>query len=103
MTRLSICAFAALSLTACVATPPPAPTEPEERVLGEDGTCAAGLAQSLVGQSATQELGTSALRLTTAKVFRWASPDSMQTMDYRQDRVTVHYDRAMRVTRVACG
>lgn len=94
----------ALPLAGCAATQAAEPLgEPEERVLGEDGTCDAEAAQSLLGQTATQELGNRALALTGARVFRWGPPDSMQTMDYRQDRVTVHYDREMKVTRIACG
>lgn len=93
----------ALPVAACATLPPAEPAEPEERVLGADGTCTAAPAQALIGQTATQELAARALQLTTATAFRWAPPDSMQTMDYRQDRVTVHYDRAMRVTRIACG
>jgi hypothetical protein len=103
VTRTVSIALAALPLAACVATPPPGSSEPEERVLGADGTCNAAPAQALIGQTATQELAARVLQLTTATAFRWAPPDSMRTMDYRQDRVTVHYDRGMRVTRIACG
>jgi hypothetical protein len=103
MTRAVSVALAALPLAACVATLPAELAEPEERVLGEDGTCTAAPAQALIGQRATQELGSRALQLTTATAFRWAPPDSMQTMDNRQDRVTVHYNRQMRVTRIVCG
>ena len=102
MTKL-IALTLALPLAACITAQTTMPPEPEERVQGEGGTCTAAPAQALIGQTATQELAARALQLTTATAFRWAPPDSMQTMDYRQDRVTVHYDRAMRVTRIVCG
>lgn len=95
--------LALLPLAACATAPSAELAEPQERVLGADGTCNAAPAQRLVGQTATQELAVRVLEVTTAIAFRWAPPDSMQTMDYRQDRVTVHYDRQMRITRIVCG
>ena len=59
--------------------------------------------QSFVGQRATAEAGTQLLRLTGAQLLRWGPPRSAMTMDFRQDRVTVAYDDAMIITRIACG
>lgn len=92
----------ALPLAACATVPPAEGAEPEERVEGE-GTCTAERARALVGQTATAELGAEALRLTSARILRWGPPDSVMTMDYRQDRVNVFYDRQMRVERITCG
>jgi hypothetical protein len=103
MRRTALAALAVL-LAGCAATPPPEQSGPRERVLGgAGGTCMADAATPLIGQEATQALGQRALDLTGARLFRWAPPDSALTMDYRPDRVTVHYDRAMRVERIACG
>lgn len=99
-----LAAVMALPLAACVSTTAAGPpSEPEERVLGAGGTCDVDAARPLVGQTATQELGTRALALTGARLFRWAPPDSALTMDYRPDRITVHYDRELRITRISCG
>lgn len=100
--RALIAAGLALPIAACATSPAVAP-EPEERVLGADGTCDAAPAQSLIGQLATQELGAQVLQLTEARTLRWGPPNSAMTMDYRQDRVNVFYDRQMRVERITCG
>lgn len=104
MTR-GVLLITAVPLAACATVPPTVPTgsgEPEERVQGE-GSCSAEPAQALLGQTATAELGAEALRLTGARTLRWGPPDSAMTLDYRQDRVNVFYDRSMRVERVTCG
>ena len=67
------------------------------------GDCTAAPAQKLIGQTATQTLGAEALRLSGAKVLRWAPPRALLTMDYRMDRVTVGYDERMVVRSVRCG
>jgi hypothetical protein len=43
------------------------------------------------------------MRASHAAVLRWAPPGSMLTMDYREDRVTVHLDAAGKVTEIKCG
>ncbi len=59
------------------------------------GKCTAGPAQELIGETATSETGARALSLTGSARLRWGPPDSTFTMDYREDRVNVFYDRAM--------
>lgn len=90
-------------LAASCTTLPAAEAPLEERVVGEGGQCEAPPAQRLVGQRATQALGGEVLRLTRAAILRWGPPDSAFTMDYRPDRVSVSYDRAMVVTAISCG
>lgn len=94
----------ALALLAAGCATVPAPEAPaEERVVGEGGVCNAASAQHLIGQTATQALGAEVARLTRAATLRWGPPDSAFTMDYRPDRVSVSYDRAMVVTAISCG
>jgi hypothetical protein len=65
--------------------------------------CAAQPAQVLVGQQASASTGSRAVTLTGARTLRWGPPNSAWTMDYRQDRVNVRYDEAMKITEVTCG
>ena len=92
---------AALPLAACSSgeapvesTPPP----PEAEM-----TCQADAVQSYVGQTATPALGGAILKASGARTLRWGPPRSAMTMDFRPGRVTVSYDDAMTITRVACG
>lgn len=68
-----------------------------------EGTCDAAPAQPMVGTLVGAEPGTTLLALTGARTLRWAPPDSALTMDFRPERLTVSYDRAMRITRIVCG
>lgn len=88
----------ALSLGACAATA----QQPVEPVMG-GGTCKVDRAQALVGQKATQELGSRALQLTGARSLRWGPPGMMFTRDYRPGRLNITYDATMSVTRIYCG
>lgn len=58
---------------------------------------------AFVGRTATAESGAALLAASGARSLRWAAPDSALTMDFRPDRLTVSYDRAMRITRLTCG
>ena len=59
--------------------------------------------QSYVGQQATGEVGEAILVASKAKTLRWGPPNSVWTMDYREDRVNVRYDERMTITAVTCG
>ncbi|NQX94949.1 MAG: hypothetical protein HRT64_08545 [Erythrobacter sp.] len=65
--------------------------------------CEAGPAQKFVGGPATQESGAAIMEATGARVFQWVFEGSPVTMDYRQERVRVVYNRAMKVVAVTCG
>lgn len=65
--------------------------------------CVDGEAQAHVGQRASSEIGQHLLTITGARVLRWVPPDTVVTMDYRADRLTVSYDRNMVITRISCG
>lgn len=98
MTRLAIAALAAMApLTACAAAADEAPQR-----LGA-GECSAEGAQDLVGQKATQEMGTELLAKTGARTLRWVPPRTAVTMDFRADRLTVSYDDDMMIERISCG
>ena len=57
----------------------------------------------LVGQEATQRLGTEAMRLSNSRTIRWIRPGDAVTMDYRLDRLNVMLDSVNLVTGFNCG
>jgi hypothetical protein len=48
-------------------------------------------------------MGTAILQESGAKLLRWGPPNSVWTMDYREDRVNIRYDENMTITYVTCG
>jgi len=58
---------------------------------------------SLVGQQATQRLGTEALRVSNSRTIRWIRPGDAVTMDYRLDRLNIMLDSSNVVTSFNCG
>lgn len=94
-----IAATAMMLLAGCVTVDDPDAT-PREVGSGE---CKADAASALAGQGASSETGARALSLTGARTLRWGPPGAVWTMDYRQDRVNVRYDDAMRITEITCG
>ena len=98
--RLSAIA-AVLPLAACTqerppveSTPTPPPTE---------AVCNADAVQSLVGQTATADIGGQLLKGSGARTLRWVPPRTAVTMDFRPDRLTVSYDDALKIERISCG
>jgi hypothetical protein len=89
---------ATLALAGCATSPQGAGGAPPLQ-----GTCNAGPTQDLVGQQATAELGQRLLALSGADALRWAPPDTPMTREFRADRLTVWYDRNMRIERISCG
>ena len=91
-----------LALCGC-ATAPPAQAEevPEQGPNG--GQCDAAKAQALVGRTASETVGSEALRLSGARTLRRIPEGGMVTMDYREDRLNLHLDRQNRIVRIACG
>ncbi|MFU8864839.1 MAG: I78 family peptidase inhibitor [Rhodobacterales bacterium] len=80
-----------LALAACM------PEMPEEAGTAPNACGASGL-QGLVGQPVAQQdfSGVGAAR-------RVMPEGSAMTMDYREDRLNVTYDRSGRITRIWCG
>jgi putative aminopeptidase FrvX len=61
-----------------------------------------GTAQ-FIGRVRTDRVGAAIKRVSNAAVLRWAPVGVMLTMDYREDRVTVHLDASNRITEIRCG
>lgn len=95
--------FAAVPLlAACAATMPPQDID-LPGVPAPGGECNASGVQDRIGQRATEQLGAELLKLTGARTLRWGPPDTAFTMDFRQDRLNIHYDRDYIITRINCG
>jgi hypothetical protein len=56
-----------------------------------------------LGQTGDSRTGSEVLRVTGAAVLRWAPPGVMLTMDFREDRATVHLGPDGKITAVKCG
>ena len=56
-----------------------------------------------VGQPGNSATGAAIMRVSHAAVLRWAPPGYMLTMDYREDRVTVHLGPDRKITQIKCG
>lgn len=56
-----------------------------------------------IGKRAGSSTGAAIMRASHAAVLRWAPPGVMLTMDYREDRVTVHLSADRRITDLKCG
>lgn len=65
--------------------------------------CEAAGTGRFVGQTGNSETGALIMRATHAAVLRWAPRGYMLTMDYREDRVTVHLGPDYKVTEIKCG
>ena len=100
MRMLAIAASTAL-IAGCTTTGEGDDAEPTP--IAPSGDCDAAPAQRLIGEKASSELGAQVLELTGATTLRWGPPGAIFTMDLRPDRVSVHYDQDMIVTRIRCG
>ena len=89
--------LAALALSACAASAPPAgvPSGP--------GACRPDGLGAFAGQPATQEAGGEIQRVSGARTLRWVAHGMAVTMDYRHDRVTVWLTADNRIERANCG
>lgn len=92
---------AALPLAACAAADAPAETAPTPPPA--EAACNADSVQSLVGQTATADVGAQLLKGSGATTLRWVPPRTAVTMDFRPDRLTVSYDDALKIERISCG
>ena len=100
--------LAPVLITACATNPPPQDSPGPPRPTPIHGVtpghkCDAAGTDSLIGQPATSETGAAIKRATKAAVLRWAPPGYMLTMDFREDRVTVHLGADYKVTKISCG
>ena len=91
-----------LSLAACAAAPPEQATVDQAPAV-TPGTCRNDALASFTGQPQSEELAKRILSASGARTIRWVEKDMMVTMEFREDRVTVHLDAAKRVERAVCG
>jgi hypothetical protein len=66
-------------------------------------TCKTNGTDRFIGQLRSNEVAEAIKRVSNAAVLRWAPPGVMLTMDYREDRVTVHLNPAHKITEIRCG
>src|SRR3954454_22523924 len=65
--------------------------------------CETAGTEQFIGKEGTSETGAAIMRVSHAAVLRWAPPGVMLTMDFREDRVTVHLGPDRRITEIRCG
>ncbi len=99
--QLVLAAICCPALLACSTTS-------EDPVIPERGVTPGHICQTnglntFVGQQANSETGARALKQSGAKSLRWIPPNSVVSMDYRQDRLNIEYNEDMKITRVNCG
>jgi hypothetical protein len=80
-----------------------APAEPPVHGVTPGHKCSASDTDKFIGLPATVALGQAILRASNAAVLRVAEPNTMLTMDYREDRVTIWLDQAQKITKIRCG
>ncbi|GAA4759282.1 hypothetical protein GCM10023264_29950 [Sphingomonas daechungensis] len=66
------------------------------------GKCSTDKLGAFVGRDATSDTAAELVRESGAKVLRWAPKGSMLTMDFREDRLTVHLDANNKIERLDC-
>lgn len=94
----------ALAAAAALAGCASGATDPAPEMAGDRPmTCNAAGAQSHIGTMASQETGAAILKDSAARTLRWGPPRGAWTMDYREDRVNVRYDDAMKIIEITCG
>ena len=98
--NLALAAAAAAALAGCASG---ATNAAPDMAAGMPMTCNAAGAQSHIGKAASQETGAAILKDSAARSLRWGPPRSAWTMDYREDRVNVRYDDAMKIIEITCG
>jgi Peptidase inhibitor I78 family len=101
----SLLPFVVLALCGCANTAREAPDTTEILPAEKAGgfACAAESVQYAIGQKTSAELGSKMVAESGSATLRWLPPHSMATMDYRPDRLNVHYNDDMIITRVNCG
>lgn len=70
---------------------------------GGPGSCDAGAARELIGEEASPEVVSQALKLSGAQVSRTIEPGQAVTLEYNNNRVNLILDENMVITDVTCG
>ena len=88
-------------LGACATASPPDATPVHGVTPGHK--CQANGTDHFIGQLDSRSTGLAVKQATKAAVLRWSPPNTMLTMDYREDRVTIWVDANKRITKIRCG
>ena len=80
-----------------------APASPPVHGVTAGHKCTAARTEDFVGKIGNKSTGAAIKWVSNAAVLRWSPPNTMLTMDYREDRVTVWIDSAKRITKIRCG
>ena len=80
-----------------------APADPPIHGVTPGHKCETSGTDQFIGQSESSVTGAAIKRATHAALLRWAPPGVMLTMDYREDRVTVHVGPDKKITEIKCG
>ena len=93
----------ASGLAACASTGDDPAAPPADAAADGAGACNAAPAQQYVGRKADDATVQAAVRASGAAQSRVIDPDSMVTMDYREDRVNIWLDASGKIDRITCG
>lgn len=87
-------------LAACASN---APANPPIHGVTPGQKCTTARTAQFIGRIRTASTGNAIKRASHAAVLRWSPPNTMLTMDYREDRVTVWVDSSKMITHIRCG
>jgi hypothetical protein len=99
----------ALPLSACSSPPknteepPQAVVDPVPQGVGESTPCRPEAVEGLVGKVADAATVEKAVKDAGAKHARVVKPGMAVTMDFREDRLTIHVDAQNRIERIGCN
>lgn len=93
----------ASGLAACASTGDDPAAPPADAAVDGAGACNAAPAQQYVGRTADDATVQAAIRASGAAQSRVIDPDTMVTMDFREDRVNIWLDAAGKIDRITCG
>ena len=80
-----------------------APADPPIHGVTPGHKCQTEGTDQFIGKSESNSTGEAIKHVSHAAVLRWAPPGVMLTMDYREDRVTVHLGPDKKITEIKCG
>ena len=97
--------LACVAVSACANPERKAPYTTEPVPVDKAGgfACAAESVQYAIGQKSSAELGSKLVTESGSASLSWLPPRSAATMDYRADRLNVHYNDDMIIIRINCG
>ena len=93
------CLVLALLIPAACSTAPAQPLPPSQ----PPGACRSEGLSRFVGMARSDAVEAQLRAASGARVVRWATPDMMMTMEYREDRLTVRLGTDGRIGSLNCG